>query len=225
MQRRPRAVVAWAPWQPVSTARSKLGQYITRDIMRGMRRVVFDTDVVVAALRSPGGAAAELLRRVYAGRLDMLASVTLFAEYEAVLLRPEHLLASGQSADAMNRALDELAERVVRVHCRFQPRFGSWARPSGLSTAAMARREPQPWPVPWRGFATPPAWSRAARSGVQRRHPPGEAGRGSNLPIRQVLARGRKRSTAESRFNGGRSCATRPTRWCWKQQSMDMPKP
>ncbi len=47
------------------------------------------------------------------------------AEYEAVLLRPEHLLTSGQSADAMNRALDELAERVVRLHCWFQPRFGS----------------------------------------------------------------------------------------------------
>lgn len=87
-----------------------------------MRRVVLDTDVVVAALRSPGGAAAELLRRVHAGRLHMLASATLFAEYEAVLMRPEHLRASGQSAAAMNRALDELAERVVRVHCWFQSR-------------------------------------------------------------------------------------------------------
>lgn len=109
----------------MSTAWSKLYQYITRDIMRSMRRVVLDTDVVVAARRSPGGAAAELLRRMYAGRLDMLASATLFAEYEAVLLCPEHLLASWQSADAMNRALDELADRVVRVHCWFQPRFGS----------------------------------------------------------------------------------------------------
>jgi hypothetical protein len=92
--------------------------------MRSMRRVLLDTDVVVAARRSPGGAAAELLRCVHAGLLDMLASATLFAEYEAVLLRPEHLLASWQSAHAMNRTLDELAERVVRVHCWFQPRFG-----------------------------------------------------------------------------------------------------
>ncbi len=58
-------------------------------------RVAFDTDVVVAALRSPGGACAELLRRALAGRLEMLASATLFAEYEAVLLRHEHLIASG----------------------------------------------------------------------------------------------------------------------------------
>lgn len=85
-----------------------------------MMRVVLDTDVVVAALRSPGGASAELLRRVLAGRLEILASATLFAEYEAVLLRPEHLIASGQSAGAMNRALDELAERVVRVNWWFQ---------------------------------------------------------------------------------------------------------
>jgi putative PIN family toxin of toxin-antitoxin system len=88
--------------------------------MGDMRRVVLDTDVVVAAMRSPGGVAAELLRRVHAGRLEMLASVTLFTEYEAVLTRPEQLRALGLSAAAVNGALDELAERVVRVRCWFQ---------------------------------------------------------------------------------------------------------
>ena len=78
------------------------------------------------------------------------------------------------------------------------PGFGSQARPSGLSSAAMARRHPLPWSVQWRGFAAPTAWSRAARPGVHRRQPGGEAGRGQNLPIRQVLARGIKRSTAGS---------------------------
>lgn len=85
-----------------------------------MIRVVLDTDVVVAALRSPGGAAAELLRRVHAGQLAMLASPALFIEYEAVLTRPEQLRATGQSAAAMARTLDELAARVVRVSCRYQ---------------------------------------------------------------------------------------------------------
>jgi hypothetical protein len=47
-----------------------------------------------------------------------------------------------------------------------QPRNGSWTRPSGSSSAALARREPQRWRVPSRGFATPPAWPRAARSGA-----------------------------------------------------------
>lgn len=85
-----------------------------------MNRVVLDTDVVVAALRSPQGASAELLRRVHAGQLDMLANVALFAEYEAVLTRPEQLRATRLSASAMRRLLDELAERVVRVTGWFQ---------------------------------------------------------------------------------------------------------
>lgn len=85
-----------------------------------MKRAVLDTDVMVAALRSPAGASAELLRRVYAGRLLMLASSTLFTEYEAVLTRPEHLRATHHSAAAMRHLLDELAERVVRVTGWFQ---------------------------------------------------------------------------------------------------------
>lgn len=81
-----------------------------------MKQVVLDTDVVVAALRSPQGASAELLRRVHAEKLGMLASVPLFAEYEAVLTRPEQLRATRLSAAAMRRLLDELAERVLRVN-------------------------------------------------------------------------------------------------------------
>ncbi len=74
-----------------------------------MMRVVLDTDVVVAALRSPQGASAELLRRVHAERLGMLASVALFAEYETVLTRPEQLRATQHSLTTMRRLLDELA--------------------------------------------------------------------------------------------------------------------
>lgn len=81
-----------------------------------MKQVVLDTDVVVAALRSPQGASAELLRRVHAQRLGMLASVALFAEYEAVLTRPEHLGATKHSAATLRRLLDELAESVLRVN-------------------------------------------------------------------------------------------------------------
>lgn len=85
-----------------------------------MKRVVLDTDVMVAALRSPAGASAELLRRVHAGRLLMLASATLFTEYEAVLTRPEHLRTTRHSSAAVRHLLDELAERVVRVTGWFQ---------------------------------------------------------------------------------------------------------
>ncbi|MFT3820534.1 MAG: putative toxin-antitoxin system toxin component, PIN family [Rubrivivax sp.] len=81
---------------------------------------MLDTDVVVAALRSPLGASAELLRRVHDGRLSMLASMALFAEYEAVLTRPAQLRAARLDADAMRQLLDELAERALPVQGWFQ---------------------------------------------------------------------------------------------------------
>ena len=93
---------------------------IACDIIAGMSRVVLDTDVLVAAWRSPQGASAELLRMVYAGQLSMLASVPLFAEYEAVLTRPSQLRAMGLKAADARQALDELAERVVPVQGWFQ---------------------------------------------------------------------------------------------------------
>lgn len=85
-----------------------------------MTRLVLDTDVLVAALRSPGGASAEVLRLVHAGRLSMLASVALFTEYESVVMRPEHRQGFDQSATSISRVLDELAERVVRVDIWYQ---------------------------------------------------------------------------------------------------------
>lgn len=85
-----------------------------------MRRVVLDTDVLVAALRSPSGASAEVLRRVLSGQLHMLANVALFAEYEAVLTRPDQLRATRLGAAAMRRVLDDLALHVLPVSGWFQ---------------------------------------------------------------------------------------------------------
>jgi len=42
-------------------------------------RLVLDTSVLVAAIRSPSGASAEILRRVLRAELTMLASVPLYA--------------------------------------------------------------------------------------------------------------------------------------------------
>jgi predicted nucleic acid-binding protein len=42
---------------------------------------VLDTNVLVAAVRSPGGASAEILRRVLTGQIGALCSVPLFMEY------------------------------------------------------------------------------------------------------------------------------------------------
>jgi len=64
---------------------------------------VLDTNVLVAAIRSPSGASAEILRRVLQGKVAALCSVPLFMEYEAVLLRQEHLTAAGANVqDVVN---------------------------------------------------------------------------------------------------------------------------
>jgi putative PIN family toxin of toxin-antitoxin system len=55
-------------------------------------RVVFDTSVLVAASRSKGGASHALLARLPDASFQTAISVALFAEYRAVLLRPENLL-------------------------------------------------------------------------------------------------------------------------------------
>jgi len=58
-------------------------------------KFVLDTDVIVAALRSPQGASAGLLNAAEAGRVSLLATVSLCVEYEAVCTRADHIRASG----------------------------------------------------------------------------------------------------------------------------------
>jgi putative PIN family toxin of toxin-antitoxin system len=82
-------------------------------------RIVLDTSVLVAGVRSPTGASAEILRRVLQGELTMLASVPLFAEYEAVATRPDHLAAAGASRDEVVNLLDALAGWLEPVEIRF----------------------------------------------------------------------------------------------------------
>jgi predicted nucleic acid-binding protein len=55
-------------------------------------RVVLDTDVIVAALRSPLGASAPILRCLDEGGGTLLLSVPLALEYEAVCQLAEHRL-------------------------------------------------------------------------------------------------------------------------------------
>lgn len=80
---------------------------------------VLDTNVLVAAVRSPAGASAEILRRVLHRKVGALCSVPLFMEYEAVLMRQEHLAAAGAHADQVSNLLDALAGVVIRVEIQF----------------------------------------------------------------------------------------------------------
>lgn len=82
-------------------------------------RWVLDTDVVVAALRSPRGASAALLLQALGGHIQLLANVALVLEYEAVCTRAEHLAASGVAMDDARAFVDAVAALVEPVHSHF----------------------------------------------------------------------------------------------------------
>jgi putative PIN family toxin of toxin-antitoxin system len=84
---------------------------------------VLDTDVMVAALRSDRGASRQLLLAALDRRFELLLSVPLMVEYEAVLTRPQHLAACGLSSAEVGRVLDDLAAvaRPVRLAFRWRP--------------------------------------------------------------------------------------------------------
>jgi putative PIN family toxin of toxin-antitoxin system len=86
---------------------------------------VLDTDVVVAALRSGRGASRQLLLAALDRRFELLLSVPLMLEYEAVLTRPKHLAACGLSSAEVGHVLDDLAAvaRPVRLAFRWRPKL------------------------------------------------------------------------------------------------------
>jgi putative PIN family toxin of toxin-antitoxin system len=86
-------------------------------------RLILDTNVLVAALRSPNGASANLLVRARRNECVMLASVGLFLEYESVLKRDEQLEASHLSKRQVDQFIDALASFVepVRIHYHWRP--------------------------------------------------------------------------------------------------------
>jgi putative PIN family toxin of toxin-antitoxin system len=86
-------------------------------------RIVLDTSVLVAALRSRSGAGNAVLRLVAERRLILLATAPLFLEYEDVLNRPEHRLVHKFSPQQLDSFLQELAALIdpVELHFRWRP--------------------------------------------------------------------------------------------------------
>lgn len=82
-------------------------------------RLVLDTTVVVAALRSGKGASRELLTTALEKRFDLLVSVPLMIEYESVLTRPEHREAAGLSSKEMSVILDAIASVADPIRLSF----------------------------------------------------------------------------------------------------------
>lgn len=86
-------------------------------------RYVLDTDVVVAALRSDQGASRQLLLAALNKEFDLMLSVPLILEYEAVLTRPEHLAVFRISKAEVSGVLDDLAAvaHPVKIDFRWRP--------------------------------------------------------------------------------------------------------
>lgn len=90
-----------------------------------MVRAVFDTSVIVAALRSRLGASFKLLQLASEGRIILIATSSLFLEYEEVLSRPDQLAAISfdlKELDIFMRALVQLIEPAA-LFFRWRPQM------------------------------------------------------------------------------------------------------
>jgi putative PIN family toxin of toxin-antitoxin system len=86
-------------------------------------RIVLDTSIVVAGLRTRLGAGNAVLRLVAQRRVVLLATPPLFLEYEEVLKRPEHQLVHGLRPEAIDEFLAQVAALIepVEVHFQWRP--------------------------------------------------------------------------------------------------------
>lgn len=84
-----------------------------------------DTSVLVSAFRNRESASNRLLRHLPAGRVLAVATQALFYEYEAVLKRPEQLLATGLKLHEVDEIIAALYSVVkpVEVDFRWRPRL------------------------------------------------------------------------------------------------------
>ena len=108
-----------------------------------LKRLVLDTDVIIAALRSPSGASAALLGAVLDRRVTMLVSVPLFFEYEAKCTDPVHWTAAGLAqahADIFVNGLAALIE-PVKTHYLWRPMLRDPSDEMVLEVAVNGRAE------------------------------------------------------------------------------------
>jgi putative PIN family toxin of toxin-antitoxin system len=100
-------------------------------------RIVLDTDAIVAAMRSPTGASAAILRKARRGKIALLLSVPLAMEYEAVCVRPEHQLAAGLSEQEVRIFVDAVIAiaEPVKIHYLWRPQLRDPSDEMVLETA------------------------------------------------------------------------------------------
>jgi putative PIN family toxin of toxin-antitoxin system len=85
-------------------------------------RIVLDTSVVVAGLRSPNGASAKIIDLIQVGEVTLCLDYKMSCEYRDVATRPEHRKASGLSVRQVGdflSALEDTAE-PIRMKRRYR---------------------------------------------------------------------------------------------------------
>ena len=85
-------------------------------------RVILDTNVLVAALRSDMGASYAIVSQLPSERFQMALTVPLYLQYQDVLTRPEHMTGASTPDDIRNflRYLCSIAHRQ-RVFFLWRP--------------------------------------------------------------------------------------------------------
>jgi putative PIN family toxin of toxin-antitoxin system len=106
-------------------------------------RLVLDTSVVVAAVRSRIGASNLLLRRVARKQAILLLSPALLLEYEEVLKRAEHRLVHGLTEEQVDSFIAELAALAepVDLHFSWRPQAADPSDEMVLETAINGKAD------------------------------------------------------------------------------------
>ena len=102
---------------------------------------MLDTNVVVAAMRSPTGASAALLMAARHSAVTMLATVALALEYEATCRLAEHRAAAGLDLDEADLFIDAVLAMAepIEPHFLWRPQLRDPADEMVLETAINGR--------------------------------------------------------------------------------------
>ena len=86
---------------------------------------MLDTNVVVAAMRSPRGASAALLMAARRSELTLVVNVALALEYEAICRLAEHRMAAGLTQQQVGVFLDAVLAMAepVETHFMWRPQL------------------------------------------------------------------------------------------------------
>ena len=106
-------------------------------------RLVFDTDVIIAGMRSPTGASAALLLAALKEEVTLCVNVALLLEYEATCSRPMHRAAAGLTQKEVGVFVDAIAALAdpVETHFLWRPQLRDPSDEMVLEAAVNGRAQ------------------------------------------------------------------------------------